>query len=90
MIRKYNFGQPPADVAGKVEWIIRALRQIETFSNEPTAFTVADNFEVTDYTAERALSGDLGAQTTDEALQSVLNVVATFLSDLKKRGPKRA
>lgn len=88
-IRKFSFGAPPADVSGKIDWIIRAIRQIETASNDIDPFQVADGFGLDNVTETRTLDCDMTLVTTDEGLQTLADVVGTLLSDLKKRGSKR-
>jgi Holliday junction resolvasome RuvABC endonuclease subunit len=79
------FNKPPsnAPLERKVEWIMDMLDRIVKASQEDTA-TIADSFEITNATPNRTL--DSGTAT----LAQVAQVVATFLSDMKKRGMNRA
>jgi methylphosphotriester-DNA--protein-cysteine methyltransferase len=90
MNRKFSFGTPPKDIDGKVEWIIRALRNIENASNETDVFNIADAFTLSNVTSTRTLDADTTASPIETVVQMLADVLGTFISDLKKRGSKRA
>lgn len=65
------------------EWVRQCLREIETASYEDVS-EVADAFTVnSEFTETRVL--DLNAPSTD----NIAAVLATFITDMKKRGSKR-
>lgn len=83
--RPYNFGSPPgSERTPTVQWIERALRQIETASQEDLA-TVFDEYGHTGtLTPTRTI--DLAAPTA----ANVAAVLATLVADIKQRGSKRS
>lgn len=85
-MRPLWFGpQPPpgAPVAVKVDWCMRALVEIQRWSNENSAATIAQGFTVTNLTATRTYDAD--STSTAE----LADVLGTVLSDLAKGGAKR-
>lgn len=85
-MRPVSFGNPPVNVMtvdpGQ-RFLFEALREIEKASLVGDAGTVADGFTVSNFTETRTLNA--GTATASD----VANVLATFISDLKKRGSKR-
>jgi hypothetical protein len=85
-MRRVSFGNPPSNILQAkpdMRFVLEALREIEKASAEADAGQVADAFTLSNYTETRTLNA--GAAT----LGDVANVLATFISDLQKRGTKR-
>ena len=81
-----SFGQPPgpfSSLEDKIDYCIRALREVEIRSNDVTAQQIADNFTITNLNEDRAL--DCDSTSTAE----LADLIGTVLQDLKDRGPKR-
>lgn len=74
---------PNAPLERKVDWLMNVIDRIEAASQEDTG-AIADPYSVTNTTPLRTIN----AQTA--TLAQVAEVVATFLSDMKKRGMNRA
>ena len=64
------------------EYLRRALQQIADASLED-ALTIADGFTVTNFTPTRSLNAGTATVT------QLANVFATWIDDLKRRGPGR-
>lgn len=85
-MRSLLFGakpHPTATVEEKIEWIMRALTEVQNASNEPDALDIAQNYTVDNVTTTRTY--DANSTDADE----LADVLGTFLQDLRKRGPKR-
>lgn len=85
-MRPLNFGQAPSPVASaseKLDYCVRAIQQIQAWTNENSASTIAKGFVVSNPTANRTI--DVAAATLAQTRQ----VVGTILSDLAKGGAKR-
>lgn len=85
-MRRISFGNPPVSVLQAepaMRFVLESLREIEKASLVGDAGEAADGFTLANFTELRTL--DVGTAT----LTDVANVLATFLSDLKKRGQKR-
>lgn len=83
-MRALAIGGPPVMTGPAFdEWVMRALKEIEGASIEDTSAT-ADGFTITGtFTATRNLN------VTTPTTANIAAVLATFLSDLKKRGANR-
>ena len=77
-MRPVHLGNPPADTEGKIDWIIRALKEIEQASHDESD-QFFDAFTVTNVTTTRTFDAD--ATTVAE----LADVVGTFLTDFKER-----
>lgn len=77
-MRQLNFGTPPRDTEGKIDWIVRALRQIESASRDNTD-EIWDDYTVTNHTDTRTF--DANSTTVDE----LADVVGTLIDDYKNR-----
>jgi hypothetical protein len=64
------------------DYLQRALRQLEEASLED-AMQIADGFELGEFTETHTLN------PTTATTADVANFLATFISDLQKRGPNR-
>lgn len=85
-MRRLAFGNPTVSTLNQppaLQFIFKALKEIEHASSEDYASDAADSFEITNYTETRTLDAATATAT------DVANVLATFLFDLKKRGSKR-
>lgn len=85
-MRALNFGQPPgptAPIAAKVDWCMKALAEIQRWTNEGTAASISQGFTVTNLTESRSFDADAvtAAQLGD--------VVGTMLRDFSRGGSKR-
>ena len=78
----FNQPSPNAPIDVKVNWCIDAINRIADASQEDSG-TYADPYTVTNTTPLRTLN----AQTA--TLAQVAEVLATWLSDTKKRGQNR-
>jgi hypothetical protein len=85
-MRRVSFGSPPINILRAEpadRFVLEALREIEKASAEADVGQVADAFTLSNFTATRTL--DAATATASD----VANVLATFISDLQKRGTKR-
>jgi len=75
---------PGATSDQKLDWIIRALREIENASAED-AIAVADSYGANStYPTTRQLN------VTSPTAANIAAVLASFLADLRKRGVKKS
>lgn len=81
-MRRVVLGSPPNDPAAFKTWAIAAFREIELASYEDT-LTVADDLTVSNVSDLRTFDASTAT------LADVRNFLATFISDMKKRGMKR-
>jgi hypothetical protein len=80
-MRNVSLGQPAQ--GRELEWIIGALREIEHASYED-AIAVADS-----YSANSTFTETREVNVTAPSTANLAAVLATFLSDLRKRGVNR-
>ncbi len=84
-MRRLALGQPLGGSAeAKLDWIMRALRQIEEASNTSDASIIGQSFEVAPSTDVRTFDP---ATVTHADLSAV---VATLIGDMQKGGPRRS
>jgi hypothetical protein len=82
-MRPVTLGNPPADQAGKIDWIIRALQEIERASND-------DPIKVFDsYSSNVAPTATRAVNTSSPTTANLAAVLGTLIADMRKRGMKR-
>lgn len=74
----------PSDPQAKLDWCVRAIQQIARSSQSADPNVVADGFALSNVTESRTLNAGGGGASH----QDLVDVVATFLQDLQKRGSK--
>jgi hypothetical protein len=85
-MRPVAFGPLPfnAGTEQKIDWIVRALQEVELASNEDP-IAVADSYGTdTSFTTTRILN------VTAPTASNIAAVLASFLADLRKRGVNRS
>jgi hypothetical protein len=85
-MRPVAFGPLPfnAGTEQKIDWIVRALQEVELASNEDP-IAVADSYGTdTTFTTTRILN------VTAPTASNIAAVLASFLADLRKRGVNRS
>ena len=84
-MRPVAIGQPPR--GGSFEswqrWVESALAKIAAATQDISVERVADNFTIENLTETRTIDCDTAADA------DIADVLGTFLSDLKRRGPKK-
>lgn len=84
-MKKLALGSPVGNtVEARLDWLTKtAIPKIVASSFDTDAFDVADGFSVTNVAETRSLD------PTTAQLSDVANFIATFISDMQKRGQKR-
>jgi hypothetical protein len=85
-MRPVAFGPLPfnAGTEQKIDWIVRALQEVELASNEDP-IAVADSYGTdTSFTITRQLN------VTAPTASNIAAVLASFLADLRKRGVNKS
>jgi hypothetical protein len=85
-MRKLSLNRPPFDTVRttpELAWIFEQFKEIERASAENDAGEIADAFTIENHTPTYSL--DVATATATD----VANVLATFLTALKRRGIKR-
>lgn len=82
-MRPVALGFPPSDPRSEREWIIRSIREIENAS-KVGGDSVAD-----DYTISGSFVETRTLDLTTPNAANIAAVLATLLSDMKKRGSRR-
>ena len=85
-MRPLNFGQVPApgaSVTVQLDYCVRALKEIERWSNENSAKTIAQGFTMTNVTVDRTFNADT------VAVAELADIVGTLIADLARGGSKR-
>lgn len=87
MSRRLTLGTPPMSgtMEQKMEYVLRALKKIDTASYDINAFDVFDGWTVDNLTNNDARLFDADTVTVAE----LADVVGTIIADMKKRGAKR-
>lgn len=76
-MRRTAIGNPPANDAARMQWIIRALNELNnaTFDNDTTQIAAA--YTVTNFTETRTLNG------ATATLADLINIFGTLVLDLR-------
>lgn len=89
-----NLGAPPPDVAGKLDWCVKAIQKIALASQLDDPNKYADEYTFTNATADRTMDCNAGVLANLAAAQAAIDetrdVLATFIQDHQSRGSKRS
>jgi hypothetical protein len=84
-MRRLHLGSPRSkSTEDQIQWLVDSMRKIETASRDIDPFRVADNYQPSNFTVTRTIN----AGTI--SLGNLANLVATWIQDLKNRGPKQS
>ena len=93
-MRRLSLGSPAGNsIEAKVEFLLRAVQEIERASHELDASRTADSFTISNVTESRTLDANAGVLANLAAAQAAIDAtrdfMLTFIQDLKRRGQKR-
>lgn len=87
-MKQLTLGQPKLlSEKEKVEWLLKAVAQIELYSRMEDANKVADAYVIEEFDAMTDPRRTFNPATV--SLEQLAEVIATFIFDMKRRGVKR-
>lgn len=76
-MRRTTIGNPPAGDAARIEWMIKALNEINNATFEDDVKLIAAAYTVTNFTTSRTLDG------ATATLADLINIFGTLVMDLR-------